>query len=160
MIPTAEKVKTTDSCEDCEASFTVYRRNGIQTTKKCPICYKRVKTENRLTSSKDRLNTSKKPIKKVSAKQEEKNKELARIKKTLPKICIICGGYGNQLAHLLPKSCYPQYYIFPENLVIMDGECHDKYDNNIEFRKRRTRLYNRVASFDKQSANKYFQFNK
>jgi len=37
MTPPAEKVKT-DSCEDCEATFTIYRRNGIQTTKRCPRC--------------------------------------------------------------------------------------------------------------------------
>ena len=43
-------------------------------------------------------------IPKTSAPQRRKNAEIAKIKRELPKICVICGNYGNDLAHLLNKG--------------------------------------------------------
>lgn len=46
-------------------------------------------------------------MKQISAKQQQRNKELQKIKNNLEKIC---GCQGNDLAHILPKSLYPEYY--------------------------------------------------
>lgn len=96
-------------------------------------------------------------IKKVSSKQSKKNKEVAKIKASLPPYCEICYGKGCDPAHLLPRSLYPEYYILPMNFANLCREHHDLYDNNIEFRKKQTHLIERVKKFDEQAAIKYFQ---
>lgn len=99
-----------------------------------------------------------KRIRKVSKKQGRKNRELAEYKKTLSPICCICGAWGWQLMHLLPKSVYPQHYTEKKNLDIGCHECHELYDNDLDFRREQQHLYERICSFDERSANQYFQY--
>lgn len=96
-------------------------------------------------------------IPKTSAPQRRKNAEIAKIKRELPKICVICGNYGNDLAHLLNKGRYPEHYTEPLNLVILCRQCHNLYDNDVEFRKRQTKLFKQVFSFNQKAAIRYFQ---
>ena len=96
-------------------------------------------------------------MKQISTKQQQRNKELQKIKNNLPKICKICGCQGNDLAHILPKSLYPEYYTNELNLIILCRQCHDKFDNNIEFRQQKIELYNIAKQINKQAAIKYFK---
>lgn len=95
-------------------------------------------------------------MRKVSNKQAAKNREIAKIKKTLSPFCVICGRRGGDLAHLVPKSCYPEHYTNPLNLAVMCRDCHDAYDADIDFRKQQTELIERVKSFDTLAAIRYF----
>lgn len=67
-------------------------------------------------------------MKKISNKQQRRNRELSAIKAQLPKVCVICGRYGNDLAHILPKSLYPEYYTDKRNLVIMCRNHHNEFE--------------------------------
>lgn len=92
-----------------------------------------------------------KPMKQISSKQAAKNRQIAKIKQSLIEetggVCRICGGYGNDTAHLLPKSCYPEYYLEPRNLVILCRNCHNLYDNDLLFRKRQKSLISQACEF-------------
>lgn len=96
-------------------------------------------------------------MKKVSTKQAARNREVARLKALMPHHCVICGRSGGDAAHLLPKSIYPEYYTHPLNLVILCREHHRLYDDNVEFRRRQTKLFNQVSRFDEQAARRYFR---
>lgn len=96
-------------------------------------------------------------MRKVSTKQAARNREVARIKSQLPLFCAICGKPANDAAHLLPKSIYPEYYTHPLNIVILCREHHRLYDDDVEFRRRQTKLFNQVCRFDEQAARRYFR---
>lgn len=101
-------------------------------------------------------------MKQVSDKQARKNREIAKIKQRLLNetggICRICGGYGNDTAHLLPKSRYPEYYLEPRNLVILCRNCHFLYDNDICFRKQQKSLIRQTNEFALEcDINHYFR---
>lgn len=93
----------------------------------------------------------------ISKKQQQKNNILAKIKSNLEKKCFVCGKPANDLAHILPKSLYPEYYIEKRNLIILCRQRHDKFDNNIEFRQQQTELYDIAKQIDEQAAKKYFK---
>lgn len=95
-------------------------------------------------------------MKRVSKEQAKKNREIARIKKTLSPYCIICGYPAVDPGHLLPRSTYPEYYTLPDNIVPFCRRCHDLYDGNLEFRKKQTKLIRQVQSFDECGASRYF----
>jgi 5-methylcytosine-specific restriction endonuclease McrA len=94
---------------------------------------------------------------KISKKQAEKNKRLEKIKEKLPKVCVICGNTGNDLAHLLNKQLFPEYYTKTQNLVILCRDCHVLYDNNVEFRMRQIKLFKQVSEFDLMAARRWFK---
>lgn len=96
-------------------------------------------------------------MKQVSKKQAQRNRAVAKIKSDLPSFCIICGKRSTDAAHLIPKSCYPEHYTNPLNIVCLCRECHNKYDNDISFRKLQVKLIRQVQSFDILAANRYFQ---
>lgn len=96
-------------------------------------------------------------MRRKSLKQARKDRFLSDLKKELKPICEICGREGKDLAHLLPKSTFPEHYTNPKNLVILCRSCHNKYDNDIEFRKKQNKLYERICSFDKMGADRYFK---
>jgi len=96
-------------------------------------------------------------MRKKSKKQLEKDRQIGEIKKNLPPVCEICGKHTQgDLAHLLPKSVYPEHYTNPLNLVRLCRYCHDQYDSSINFRVLQTKLYERVKSFDEHGAFRYF----
>lgn len=96
-------------------------------------------------------------MRKKSKKQLEKDRQIGEIKKNLPPVCEICGkNTQGDLAHLLPKSVYPEHYTNPLNLVRLCRYCHDQYDSSINFRVLQTKLYERVKSFDERGAFRYF----
>lgn len=96
-------------------------------------------------------------MRKVSIKLAAKNREVAKIKSKLEKRCVICGTIGNDGAHLLNKGSYPEHYTQPLNIVIMCRNCHDKYDNDLNFRQQQVKLYNQICLFDNKAAAKYFR---
>ena len=100
---------------------------------------------------------NRKVLKSVSKKQAVRNRELSKIRENLSETCVICGKRSCDLAHLLPRSLYPEYYTNPLNIVGLCRECHNKYDNNLAFRQRQKRLIERVKSFDECAANRYFR---
>ena len=93
----------------------------------------------------------------ISKKQQQKNNILAKIKSNLEKKCFLCGRPANDLAHILPKSLFPEYYTNKRNLIILCRECHNQFDNNIEFRQQKIELYNIAKQIDEQAAKKYFK---
>lgn len=96
-------------------------------------------------------------IPKVSKKQAKKNREIAKIKMSLSAICVVCKTRPTiDPAHLLPRSTYPEYYTEEWNLVGMCRCCHDKYDNDLEFRKKQLHLLEIVKEHDILAANRYF----
>ena len=95
-------------------------------------------------------------MKQVSKKQAQRNRVVAKIKSMLPPVCIICGRHGTDAAHLLPKSVWPEHYTEPLNIVCLCRECHNKYDNDLQFRKKQTKLIHQVQSFAELAANRYF----
>lgn len=97
-------------------------------------------------------------MKKVSSQQANKNTILSELKKDKPKVCVICGKFGDDHAHLLPKSIFPEHYLEPKNLVIMCRTCHNLFDNDLSFRQKQTKLFEQICEFDKQGAIRYFRF--
>jgi tRNA(Leu) C34 or U34 (ribose-2'-O)-methylase TrmL len=102
-------------------------------------------------------------MKKVSDKQRKQNAIITKVKQQIinetGNVCRICGNYGNDLAHLLPKGgMYCQYKLEPRNMVILCRKHHDLYDNDISFRKQQTSLISQCREFalDFEISN-YFQ---
>lgn len=93
----------------------------------------------------------------VSKKQSKRNRLIAAIKSELTPFCAICGKGATDAAHLLPKSIYPEYYTLKDNIVGLCRDCHNQYDNNLEFRKRQKQLYERICKFDKKAADRHFK---
>lgn len=96
-------------------------------------------------------------MKQISTKQAQRNRERAKIKENLPSYCVICGKPAVDAAHLVPKSMYPEHYTNPLNIVGLCRECHNRYDNDLSFRRKQKRLIERVKSFDECAANRYFR---
>ena len=96
-------------------------------------------------------------MRKKSKKQELKDREIGKIKKSLPPFCEICGKYTNgDLCHILPKSVWCEHYTNPLNLVRMCRDDHNQFDNSQAFRQKQTKLYERVRIFDERAAFRYF----
>jgi len=99
-------------------------------------------------------------MRQVSKKQAKKNSILARMKRNLPKRCHFCGMTGNDYAHSIPKSIFPEYYCEEWNLIIACRWCHNEYDGSREFRSKQTDLYERalknVKEEDRGRVMKYF----
>ncbi len=97
-------------------------------------------------------------MKKISKKQSKKNLEINKIKSTLLKKCFICGKETNtDAAHILPKSIFPEYYINPLNIIMLCRTCHNLFDNDVEFRKKQTKLYEQAIKIDQLAAMRYFR---
>ena len=73
--------------------------------------------------------------------------ELARIKAQQPKVCRICGRWANDQAHIFPRSTYPQYKTLAANLVILCRECHERFDNDPQFRATQHMLMRMAETF-------------
>ena len=95
-------------------------------------------------------------MKRVSAKQAAINATLRRIKATMGERCAICGGRGCDLSHILPRSLYPEYVTEPRNLQILCRECHERFDNDREFRREQIEIYERARLLDECAAHRYF----
>lgn len=95
-------------------------------------------------------------MRKVSKRQARINAELTRIKSSLTKRCAICERYGNDLSHILPRSLYPEYQTNPRNLQILCRECHVRFDNDREFRRKQTKIVEQAREIDECAANRYF----
>lgn len=95
-------------------------------------------------------------MKRVSSKQAAINAELRRIKATMGERCAICGGRGCDLSHILPRSLYPEYVTEPKNLQILCRRCHEAFDNDREFRREQTEIYERAKALDERAAHRYF----
>ena len=97
-------------------------------------------------------------MKKISKKQSKKNIEINKIKSTLSKKCFICGKESNtDAAHILPKSIFPEYYTHPLNIIMLCRTCHNLFDNDVEFRKKQTKLYEQAIKIDQLAARRYFR---
>ncbi|WP_370519593.1 HNH endonuclease [Paludibacter sp. 221] len=102
-------------------------------------------------------------IRKTSKKQSAKNRLIAQSKQRLLNeygCCQICGNRRSlQLAHLLPKGRYPEYYLESRNHALLCHECHELYDNDVDFRKSQTWAYNQIYQFAPLEAGRYFRIN-
>lgn len=102
-------------------------------------------------------------MKQISDKQRKKNQIIAKIKAELIEetgnVCRICGNYGNDAAHLLPKGgLYCQHEIETRNIVILCRCCHNLYDNDTLFRKEQTSLISQCREFAfEHEVNNYFK---
>ena len=99
-----------------------------------------------------------KPVRKISVKQQQINRELRRIKRELPSVCAICGRTcEGDLAHLLARSLNPEHVTEPWNLRIFCRECHNKYDNDLAFRQQQTSIFKHLCEHDERAARRYFR---
>ena len=101
-------------------------------------------------------------INKISNSQKKKNSAVAKIKRDLLEesgnVCRLCGGYGNDLMHILPKSIYPEYYSEPRNLIIGCRSCHVSFDDNLLFRQAQESLISQCREYALESdIHKYFK---
>ena len=95
-------------------------------------------------------------MRQVSNKQAQRNREVAKRKRSLSPFCARGGKPAVDASHLIPKSMYPEHYTNPQNIVGLCRKCHNRYDNNLAFRQRQKRLIERVKSFAECAANRYF----
>lgn len=95
-------------------------------------------------------------MRKISNKQSRINAELTRIKKTMPKRCEICGRYGDDLSHILPRSLYPEHQTDPRNLQILCRDCHRRFDDDRAFRRSQTAIVEKAKKVDELATNRYF----
>ena len=95
-------------------------------------------------------------MRKVSSKQSIKNREVARIKASLPDFCCLCGQIPVDAAHLLPKSEYPEHYTKEWNIVPLCRTGHNMYDSDRKFRREQKKLVEIVKEHDPLAANRYF----
>jgi hypothetical protein len=98
-------------------------------------------------------------MKLISNKQAKKNREVARIKKTKPDICVVCRMPCTDCdaMHLLNKQVYPQYYTEPMNIWKAHRECHRRYDDDKAFRIKQKHIITIVWLFaTEQEINRYF----
>jgi 5-methylcytosine-specific restriction endonuclease McrA len=99
----------------------------------------------------------------LSTQQRKKNTLVAESKKKLLKesqVCRICGKFAPlDLAHILPKSIFPEHYTREENHTLLCRDCHVRFDNELIFRREQLHLYEQAFLFDPLSANRYFRFN-
>lgn len=102
-----------------------------------------------------------KPVRKTSTRQQRINRELRKIKLSIPNVCCICGKHtdSGDLMHLLPRSLYPEYITEEWNLAIGCRTCHEQYDNDIHFRQKQHHIIARLASHDQRAVNRYFKLN-
>lgn len=102
-------------------------------------------------------------MKNISTQQRKKNTLIAESKKKLLKenqTCRICGKFAPlDLAHILPRSLFPEHITNPNNHTLLCRECHNKFDNYLIFRRQQTHLYQQAFSFDQLGSNRYFRFN-
>lgn len=96
-------------------------------------------------------------MKQISAKQSKRLRKFNEIKRGLPHQCIICGGEAVDAAHLLPRSLFPEYYTEEWNIVPMCRCCHNRYDNDLSFRQKQTKIYDLIKEHDQQAAYRYFK---
>ena len=98
-------------------------------------------------------------IKQISNKQSRINRELNRIKMRLvdeSDRCRYCGSQGHDLAHILPKSVYPEHYTKEWNLTLLCRRCHNRFDNDVNFRKS-SGIGDVVKKYDKLAYNRRFK---
>ena len=96
----------------------------------------------------------------VSTKQGAINRKLNKIKRVLARDSTVCrccrSRYGTDLAHLLPRSLYPEYQTESWNLTLLCRECHTRFDSDKEFR-RETGLGNHIKQVDKLAYSRYYE---
>ena len=99
-------------------------------------------------------------MKSVSVKQSKINRTLNKIKKVLVgdgRLCRCChSSLGTDLAHLLPRSTFPEYQTENWNLTLLCRGCHVKFDSNKEFRKT-TKLGIHINNIDSLAYNRYYE---
>lgn len=99
-------------------------------------------------------------MKSVSVKQSKINRTLNKIKKVLVgdgRLCRCChSSLGTDLAHLLPRSTFPEYQTENWNLTLLCRGCHVKFDSNKEFRKT-TKLGIHIKNIDSLAYNRYYE---
>lgn len=95
-------------------------------------------------------------MRRVSNKQAAKNREIAKIKSRLPKICAICGRHATDYCHILPKSIWMEHYTNPLNGFMGCRTCHQLFDDNKAFRQLQTHLFEQALKVDERGAHRYF----
>ena len=97
-------------------------------------------------------------MKQVSRKQSKINRVLRDIKLKLvyeSERCRLCGGKAVDLAHLLPRSLYPEYQTKEWNVTLLCRRCHVKFDEDKEFRQA-SKLGEHIRSIDEKAYNRYY----
>ena len=98
-------------------------------------------------------------MRQISKKQSRINRELNRIKRKLAyenEHCRICGAKAVDLAHLLPRSMYPEHQAEEWNVTLLCRRCHNRFDNDVNFRKS-SGIGEIVKKYDKLAYNRRFK---
>lgn len=96
---------------------------------------------------------------KISSKQSRIDRTLNQIKKDLveeSRVCRCCySALGTDLAHLLPRSTFPEYQTKKWNLTLLCRGCHVRYDGDKKFRAN-TELGSHIKQIDILAYNRYY----
>lgn len=98
-------------------------------------------------------------MRQISKKQSRINRELNRIKRKLAyenDHCRICGARAVDLAHLLPRSMYPEYQTEEWNVTLLCRRCHVRFDEDKEFRQS-SGLGEHIKNIDIKAYNRYYE---
>ena len=98
-------------------------------------------------------------MKKVSDKQRRLNKAVSDVKNSKPKVCIICMKYcaDGDAVHLLPRSTFPEHYTSEWNIWRGHRECHQRYDDDKQFRSSLSHIREIVREQDEKAERRYFE---
>lgn len=99
-------------------------------------------------------------MRQISKKQSRINRELNRIKRKLAyenDHCRICGARAVDLAHLLPRSMYPEHQAEEWNVTLLCRRCHTQFDDNVEFRQKYKHIARHIKNIDELAYNRYYE---
>ena len=98
-------------------------------------------------------------MKQVSRKQSKINRTLRDIKLKLAyesERCRLCGAKAVDLAHLLPRSLYPEHQTEEWNVTLLCRRCHVRFDSDKEFRQS-SGLGEHIKNIDIKAYNRYYE---
>lgn len=98
-------------------------------------------------------------MRQISKKQSKINRTLRDIKLKLAyesERCRLCGAKAVDLAHLLPRSMYPEYQTKEWNVTLLCRRCHTQFDDNVEFRQKYKHIARHIKNIDELAYNRYY----
>lgn len=81
-----------------------------------------------IAAGKKREAKARKPIRKVSVRQQKILREFAKLKKAYLRVhpmCLPCGGKAVDVHHIVPRSVAPKLILEPSNFLACCRKCHD-----------------------------------
>lgn len=147
-----------EECRECKATQPIVNRKyGL-----CNGCNRK-----RLGNTQKTYELKRTPIKKVSSRQREKNKSIAKayqqMAEELPPKCTGCGTASNlSHSHIIPRSRRSDLVDVVENITyhcLSAGSkigCHDIWEHGTMDEKRQLRDFDKLMTYIKRTDEEYF----